>query len=104
MITYEIPLKTFADTYNKKPLMYCALAAQKRHNAVYLMNIYSEPGLEAKLKKGFKAAGKKLDMGKCCIRFKKIDDLPLELIGHIVGLTSVQQFIDIHNACHKRNK
>ena len=72
MISYEIPLSVYPDTYNGKPLMYCALAAQKRHNAVYLMNIYADSELERKTGgAGMRRAGLKLDRGKCMRAFQK---------------------------------
>lgn len=93
MICYEIPLKRYPDTYNKQPLMYAALASQKNHLAIYLTHVYQCPKTSAWLKDAFAKAGKKLDMGKSCIRFKKLDDLPLEVIGEAVGRQSVDQFI-----------
>jgi len=85
MISYEIPLAQYPDTYNKKPLAYLALAAQKNHFALYLMGVYSDPNQERHLRQGFQRAGKQLDMGKSCLRFRKLDDLPLDVIGDIVA-------------------
>lgn len=93
MITYEVPLETFPDTYNGKPLMYVALASQKNHMSVYLMGCYMSPDIRKKFENAYKQSGKKFDAGKSCIRFKKVEDLPLELIGKTIGLMSVEQFI-----------
>ena len=79
-ITYEVPLSICPDTYNKKPLMYAALASQKNHMAVYLSGVYISEKLRLQFENDYKATGKKLDMGKSCVRFKKIESLPLELI------------------------
>ena len=68
MISYEVPLETFPDTYNKKPLMLAALASQKRHMAVYLTSVYSKPELYDWFVSEYEATGKKLDMGKSCNR------------------------------------
>ena len=76
MITYVIPLETYPKTYNGHPLMYAALASQKRHMAIYLMNVYGDEETLRWFTEGFTASGKKLDMGKSCVRFKKLDDLP----------------------------
>ena len=95
MITYCIPLETYPNTYNKQPLGYAALAAQKNYNALYLMSAYADSAQEQALRKGFDQAGKKLDMGKSCIRFKRADDLPLDVIGELVRSTSPEQFIAI---------
>src|SRR4051812_18417485 len=75
MIGYVVPLERYPDTYNKQPLCVAGLAAQKNHFAVYLTCVYGNPDHEAKLRAAFEAAGKTLDMGKACIRFKKLDDL-----------------------------
>ena len=94
MITYEVPLETFPDTYNGKPLMYVALASQKNHMSVYLMGCYMSPEIRKKFENAYKQSGKKFDAGKSCIRFKKEEDLPLELIGKTIGSMSVEQFIE----------
>ena len=94
MITYEVPLETFPDTYNGKPLMYAALASQKNHMSVYLMGCYMSPEIRNKFENAYKQSGKKFDAGKSCIRFKKVEDLPLELIGKTIGSMSVEQFIE----------
>ncbi len=93
MITYEVPLKVYSDTYNGHPLWYAALGAQKNYLTLYLMNAYGSEAPQKKLRDGFKAAGKKLDMGKACIRFKAAEDLALETVGEVVGSTSLEQFV-----------
>ena len=103
MIAYEVPLSVCPDTYNGKPLLYCALAAQKRHNAIYLMNIYADEELERALVSRYQQSGRKLDMGKCCVRFRKLSDLDLDVIGDIVAATSVEQFL-AHYASSRRRK
>ena len=94
MIAYEVPLEKYPDTYNKQPLGYAALAAQKNYIALHLVCAYLDSELEKKLREGFARAGKKLDMGKGCIRFKKIEDLPLEVIGEAVAATPPEKFIE----------
>jgi hypothetical protein len=64
MIAYEIPLKTYPDTYNKKPLVLAALASQKNHLGLYLMCAYMDQETERYLRQEYKARGLKLDMGK----------------------------------------
>jgi Domain of unknown function (DU1801) len=94
MTVWQVPLSVYPDTYNKAPLMYAALAARKGHMAVYLCNVYGMPELKKKLQAGFKAAGKKLDMGASCIRFKKLDDLPLDVIADAIAATPMQAYIE----------
>ena len=98
MIAYVIPLETYPDTYNGHPLMYAALASQKRHMAIYLMNVYGDDETLRWFTEGFAAAGKKLDMGKACVRFRKLDDLPLDLIGEAIARTSVAEYIASYEA------
>ncbi len=94
MLTYEIPLERYPDTYNGKPPGYVALASQKRYMSLYLMDIYGDVDgvnwFEAEAEK----RGAKLDIGKACVRFKRIEDLPLDLVGEAVARISVAQFIE----------
>jgi hypothetical protein len=95
MITYQVPLQRYPETRNGQPLCYAALAAQKHYNSLYLMSAVFAP---ESLKKAFRAAGKKLDMGKSCVRFQTVDDLPLEAIGAIVSRMPAEDFI---RACER---
>ena len=98
MISYEIPLETVPDTYNGKPLMYAALASQKKHMAVYLSNVYADEGTTDWFTEAYQATGKRMDMGKSCVRFRNIEDLPVELIGEAIARTSMDEFIAIYHA------
>ena len=95
MITYEVPLETYPNTYNGKPLMYAALASQKNHMAVYLMGCYMVAEVRNEFEKAYKKSGKRFDAGKSCIRFKKIDDLPLDLLGKTIASMDVNEFIEL---------
>ncbi len=99
MISYVIPLEMYPKTYNKMPLTIISLASQKNYMALYLMNVYGDG--EEKFKKNYIATGKKLDMGKSCVRFKSLDDLPLGLIGETISRTSVAQFIERYEKSRK---
>ena len=96
MITYAVPLTVLPDTYNKQPLMYAALASQKRHMALYLTNVYGNESMENWFRERYRATGKRLDMGKSCVRFRKLDDLPLGLVGEAIAKTPIEEFIDIY--------
>ena len=98
MVAYVVPPETYPKTYNGHPLMYAALASQKRHVALYLMNIYADPETERWFAEGYQASGKKLDMGKACVRFKSLDDLPMALIGSAIARTSVAEHIQRYEA------
>ena len=102
MISYVIPLKRYPNTYNRQPLGIACLASQKNYMVLYLMNVYGDKKIELWFRERYQASGKKLDMGKSCIRFRKIDDLPLELIGKAVARTSVEKFIEQYEKARKR--
>ena len=96
MIGWVIPLALYPDTYNKQPLAYAGLAAQKNSNSLYLNCLYSSTDRADRLKAAFAAAGKKLDMGKSCIRFKKAADLALEAIRDEIASTTPDQYIRLY--------
>lgn len=102
MITWEIPLERYPDTYNKQPLMYAALASQKNYMSLYLMCVYTHDGAHTEFEQRFKASGKKLDMGKSCVRFKSADDLPLDLIAETIASTPVDAYIGSYEAARKK--
>ncbi len=104
MIGYYIPLKRYPETYNGQPLSYAALASQKRHMAVYLNNIYADPDTQRWFEDAYEATGKRMDMGKSCVRFRRLDDLPLELIGEAIARTSVDEFIERYEAARAMTK
>ncbi len=93
MITYQIPLETYPDTYNKQPLMFAALTSQKNYMAVYLMGIYVSDEARDEFEKAYRATGKRFDVGKSCVRFRKLDDLPLDLIGQTIAAVPVERLI-----------
>jgi uncharacterized protein YdhG (YjbR/CyaY superfamily) len=104
MITYQVPLKTCPDTYNGQPLMYAALASQKNHMAVYLMGIYMSEEAREDFEAKYRATGKRIDVGKSCVRFKKLEHLPLELIGEAIATMEVDEFIDRVNEVKSSRK
>ena len=104
MITYCIPLEVYPDTYNKQPLGVAALAAQKNYNAVYLMCVYSDKKTLAWFTKAYKASGKRLDMGKSCVRFRKLEDLPLDVIGEAVARMPPEKLIAAHEKWHGKKR
>ena len=102
MLAYSVPLSVYPDTYNKQPLMYAALGNQKGHMAVYLTSVYGSPELRARFEEGYRKAGKKLDMGKSCVRFKKLADVPLAVIGEAVAATPMKDFVAFAKAQQKK--
>jgi hypothetical protein len=102
MITYAVPLERFPDTYNGQPLCYISLAAQKHHFALYLMGAYQDGAIDRALRDGFARAGKKLDMGKSCLRFTRLEDLPLDVIGQAIAAMPPEELIEVHDRQHGR--
>ena len=103
-ITWSVPLSRYPDTYNKQPLCLAALASQKHYMALYLMSVYGNTKLNAWFKKAYADAGKKLDMGKSCVRFKSIDDLPLDVIGELIGKVDVDTYVECAKAARAGTK
>jgi len=104
MISYHIPLRRYPETYNGQPLSYAALASQKRHMAVYLNSIYADPDTQRWFEDAYEATGKRMDMGKSCVRFRRLDDLPMELIGKAIARTSADEFIERYEAARALTK
>lgn len=96
MISYVVPLEVFPKTYNKQPLALLSLANQKNYMSLYMNNIYSDEETQKWFVDEYKKSGKRLDMGKSCVRFRKLDNLPLDLIGKAVAKTSVEEFIEMY--------
>ena len=93
MISWVVPLEEYPDTYNGKPLVYAALASQKNHLAVYLMGLYSDGPEESWFREQYAERGLKLDMGKSCVRFKSLDQLPLDVLGGAIEKIPAGEFI-----------
>ena len=94
MIGYVIPLERYPVTYNGQALQYAALASQKNYMSLYLMNVYSDEAVERWFVDRYKDSGKRLDMGKACVRFKGLQALPIDLVGEAIALTPVDRFIE----------
>jgi hypothetical protein len=98
MISWEIPLERYPTTYNKRPLGYVALASQKRYCALYLpVGVYGDREDEFRARWN-PPSGKKLDMGKSCVRFTRLEDLDLDLIGETIAATPVDEYIAQYEA------
>jgi hypothetical protein len=94
MIGYYVPLERYPNTYNKQPLTVAALASQKNYMSLYLMGVYGDPRTREWFEERFAASGKKLNMGKSCVRFRKLDDLPLEVVGEAIARIPPNEFIE----------
>lgn len=100
MILWAVPLSRFPNTYNGQPLCYVALASQKRHFALYLTCVYGDKVREAEFREGFAREGKKLDMGKSCIRFQRIEQLSLPTIERAIATVPPERLMALHEMSH----
>jgi hypothetical protein len=104
MICYEIPLDQYPDTYNGQPLSYVALAAQKNKYSLYLTGMYGCEEKDEELRAAFRAAGKKLDMGKTCVRFSSLDDLELNAVAKAIASTPPKRYIELYEAARAKTR
>jgi hypothetical protein len=107
VINWGIPLEEFPNTHNGQPLSYVGLGAKKSYNSLYLMGTfdsstgeYTSPFSEKLLVDAFKKAGKRLDMGKCCLHFRELDDLELTSVAQVIAMSTPKDYI----AYYKRMK
>ena len=104
MIGYYVPHKVYPPGYHcdpKQPLPFAALASQKNYMSLYLMCVYGSPEHEQWFRKEWAKTGRKLDMGKSCIRFKKLEDLPLAVIGKTIARVPVKDYIGYYESVIK---
>jgi len=108
MIGYVVPKSIYPSGYHcdpKLPLPFINIASQKNFIALYHMGIYADENLLNWFQTSYKSQCKtKLDMGKSCIRFKKLNDIPYELIGELISKISAQQWIDIYEKNFKNKQ
>lgn len=102
MIGWEVPLERYPDTYNGEPLVYAGLAAQKNHTALYLNCVYASQARTERLKTAWAAAGRKLDMGKSCLRFKRPEDVAEGVLAETIRSIPVERFIAEYEAGRRR--
>ena len=107
VINWGSPLEEFSDTHNGQPLTYVGLGAQKSYNSLYLMGAYdsssgnyTSPFPEKLLVDAFRKAGKRLDMGKCCLHFRKLADLELTSVAQVIAMSTPREYV----AYYKRVK
>lgn len=100
-ICYVVPHKLYPAGYHCNPkdaLPFAGLGSQKHHIGVYLMCIYYDEKHVEAFKKDWAKSGKKLDMGKSCVRFKKIEDASLEAIGNAIKRVTLKKFIAMYES------
>ena len=98
MIGWAVPLETYPDTSSGQPLGLAGLASQKRYVSLYLNHVYADPELEAWFRDRWSAAGKPLNIGKSCVRFTRLEDVPLDVIGEVIARADVATLVARHEA------
>jgi hypothetical protein len=93
MLSYQVPLAVYPETYNGQAASLVGLASQKGYMSLYLLGVYAQPARRRRFEQAFKKAGKKLDMGKSCVRFKRVEDLPLNVIGDTVASIGLDEYV-----------
>jgi len=96
MISYVVPHSLYPAGYHcnpDQPLTMASLGSQKNHMALYLMCAYGNRETLEWFQKAYRASGKKLDMGKACVRFRKLEDLPLDVIGQAIARVPVEKYV-----------
>jgi hypothetical protein len=107
MIGYYVPHSVYPPGYHcdpKMPLPFAGLASQKNHMSVYLMCVYGESGPLQEFQESWAKTGKKLDMGKSCIRFKKVSDLALDVIAQTIKPITAEKWIAYYEKAFKKNE
>jgi hypothetical protein len=102
MISWEVPLSRYPVTYNGQPLVYAALAAQKNYTALYLNCVYASQERSERLKARWAESGRKLDMGKSCLRFKRAQDVAEDVLAETIRSIPVDRFIAEYEAGRSR--
>jgi uncharacterized protein YdhG (YjbR/CyaY superfamily) len=102
MIGWEVPLERYPTTYNGQPLVYAGVAAQKNFTALYLNCVYASEERTRRLTDAWAATGKKLDMGKSCMRFKRADQLAEGVLADTIRSIPVEDFIRDYEATRQK--
>lgn len=104
MLAWVVPLATLPDTHNGRPLMLAALGAHTKVMTIYLSAVYSDPEIRSEFETAYKATGKKLDMGGSCVHFKKLDDLPLDVVGATIARVAVDRYVEHYRSSRTKPK
>jgi uncharacterized protein YdhG (YjbR/CyaY superfamily) len=94
MIGWYVPIERFPDTYNGQPLGLAGLASQKNYMSLYLNTVYGDPQTEHWFRERYAASGKPLNMGKSCVRFKQLEELPLDVIGETIARVDLDGYLE----------
>ena len=94
MLAWVVPLATLPDTHNGRPLLFAALGAHRKLMTLYLSCVYGDARLRRDFEIAYKGSGKKLNMGGSCVHFKKLDDLPLDVVGKTIARVALGEYVE----------
>lgn len=101
MIAYYVPRSVYPAGYHcdpRQPLPYVCLASQKSGMSLHMFCLYNTPEQDRWFREAWAKSGKKLDMGKACVRFKRLEDLPLDVVGEVIRRTPAHAHIAAYEA------
>jgi len=100
MIAWCVPESVLPakDVYNKQPLCLASLGSQKNHMALYMLGVYGDENERRWFESAYKKAGKKLDMGKSCLRFRSLDALALDVVSEAMSRVTVDKYVGAYRA------
>jgi hypothetical protein len=104
MLAWVVPLATLPDTHNGHPLTLAALGAHTKRMTIYLMSVYSDARVRKEFGAAYKKTGKRLDMGGCCVHFKTLDDLPLDVVGNTVARLPIDEYVEHYQISRAKRK
>jgi hypothetical protein len=104
MLAWVVPLATYPNTHNGRPLMLAALGAHTKVMTLYLMAVYGDPKVRKEFESAYKRTGKRLDMGGCCVHFKTLDALPLDVVGDTIARVGVEQYVEHYEKARPKKK
>ena len=104
MLAWVVPFATLPNTHNGQPLTLAALGAHTKLMTIYLMSVYSDPAIRKEFQTAYKQTGKKLDMGGCCVHFRKLDDLPLDVVGSTIARLPVDHYVEHYQNSRPKRK
>lgn len=101
MIAYSVPHRVYPAGYHcdpSLPLPFAGLASQKNYMSLYLMTNYGAGKEEEWFRAAWAKTGRKLDMGKCCIRFKRLEDVALDVVGEAIRRVPARKYIEVYES------
>jgi len=104
MLAWVVPLSTLPDTHNDHPLLLAALGAHNKLMTIYLMTVYGDAKIRKEFETAYRKSGKKLHMGGSCVHFKKLEDLPLDVVGNTIARVAVDKYVERYQSTRTKRE